>query len=264
MTATAKPKDWKNFDDFAAGIATNRLPVTNALAKSSFKIIFDDKRVLNLAFTGTNSVRWVDGKTEGTGKCDVILVAPDTYFIDVTFAQQPKEAETLIINVKSQRVLSIRSVVREADAKPGEPRVAQIFRAGFIGETAGSAKGIVPAPTRDLIGLRAHYTYSPNHVYEHTYLSSGRYAWQCLVGVQRGHGDVDLTTTYKFAEDQYVFTFREFIIPVASTFFYNFEDMRSTGKFLGVTGAGVIENNPAGAFIRKASMTYYPPGQEPV
>ena len=38
----------------------------------------------------------------------------------------------------------------------------------------------------------------------------------------------------------------------------------ATGKFLGITGAGRIENNPAGAFIRKASMTYYLPGQEPV
>ncbi len=264
MTATAAPKDWKNFDDFAAGIATNRLPVTNALAKSTLKINLEGKRVLSLAFAGANSLRWADGSAEGEGKCEVILVAPDTYFIDITFAQQPKEAETLIINVKSERVLSIRSIVREANANAGEPRVAQIFRAGFLDDTADSATGVVPAPTRDLIGLRAHYTYSPNHVYEHTYLSSGRYAWQCLVGVQRGHGDVDLTTTYKFAEDQYVFTFREFIIPVASTFFYNFVDMRSTGKFLGVTGAGVIENNPAGAFIRKASMTYYEKGQEPV
>lgn len=153
--------------------------------------------------------------------------------------------------------------MREVGANPGEPRVAQIFRAGLI---AGKDQdnSIAPAPTRDLIGLRAHYTYSPHHVYEHTYLSSTRYAWQCLVGEQRGHGDVDLTTTYKFAEDQYIFTFREFTIAVASIFFYNFADLRSTGKFLGVTGSGVVENNPAGAHIRKVSMSYYLLGQEPV
>lgn len=40
--------------------------------------------------------------------------------------------------------------------------------------------------------------------------------------------------------------------------------MRSTGKFLGITGDGHIQNSPAGAFIRKASKTYYLPGQEPV
>lgn len=40
--------------------------------------------------------------------------------------------------------------------------------------------------------------------------------------------------------------------------------MRSTGKFLGVTGSGKIANNPAGAFMRKVSMTFYPPDAQPV
>ena len=31
--------------------------------------------------------------------------------------------------------------------------------------------------------------------------------------------------------------------------------MRSTGKFLGVTSEGKVENKPAGAFIRKKSRT---------
>ena len=88
--------------------------------------------------------------------------------------------------------------------------------------------------------------------------------WQNLVGVQRGHGDVDLATTWKFDDNQYVFGFREFIIPVASIFFYNFDDMRSTGKFLGVTSQGVVENKPAGAFIRKQSRTTYETGREPI
>ncbi len=263
MTDAQAPAEWKNYDDFATGIATNRLPPSASLVGHNMAINFDDGRKIALEFLDAQILTWSEQGSKGHDKCDVVCVAPDTYFVDVTFAQNAKEAETLILNIKTGRVLSIRSVVREAGANPGEPRVAQIFRAGLI---HGPAQGnsMVPAPTRDLIGLRAHYTYSPHHVYEHTYLSSGRYAWQCLVGVQRGHGDVDLTTTYKFAEDQYIFTFREFIIPVASTFFYNFAEMRSTGKFLGVTGAGAVENNPAGAHIRKVSMSYYLSGQEPV
>ncbi len=263
MTDTKAPADWKNYDDFAAGIATNRLPPSAALKGMSLVINFDDGRKLVLEFLSAHNLNWFEKGSNGQDLCDVVCVAPETYFVDVTFAQNVKQAETLILNIKTGRVLSIRSVVRDAGANPGEPRVAQIFRAGII-DGASQGDSIVPALSRDLIGLRAHYTYSPHHVYEHTYLSSERYAWQCLVGVQRGHGDVDLTTTYKFAEDQYVFTFREFIIPVASTFFYNFTDLRSTGKFLGVTGAGAVENNPAGAHIRKVSMSYYLPGQEPV
>lgn len=263
MTDTQAPTEWKNYDDFAAGIATNRLPQSAGLVGKNLAITFEDGRKIALEFLEAQTLSWSEKGNKGQNKCDVVCVAADTYFVDVTFSQNAKEAETLILNIKTGRVLSIRSVVREAGANPGEPRVAQIFRAGIIdGTSQGDSRS--PAPTRDLIGLRAHYTYSPQHVYEHTYLSSERYAWQCLVGVQRGHGDVDLTTTYKFSEDQYIFTFREFIIPVASTFFYNFADMRSTGKFLGVTGKGAIENNPAGAHIRKVSMSYYLPGQEPV
>lgn len=263
MTDAQAPAEWKNYDDFAAGIATNRLPRSEALAGQNFALTFEDGRKLGLQFKKADQVVWSEGDASAADACEVIHVAADTFFVDITFANTPKEAESLVLNIKSGRVLSIRSVVREAGAHPGEPRVAQVFRAGTIDgvDVSGSFR---PQPTRDLIGLRAHYTYSPHHVYEHTYLSSQRYAWQCLVGVQRGHGDVDLTTTYKFAENQYVFTFREFIIPVASTFFYNFEDMRSTGKFLGVTGSGAVENNPAGALIRKVSMSYYLPGQEPV
>lgn len=255
------PKDWKTYDEFAYGIDTNRLPATEALTGSSHKISFEDGRTLKLAFA-KGEVRWSDGKESGTDKVEVIDVAPKTYFVEIVFAGRPKEAETLILNIETRRVLSIYSLVRDAKDAVGEPQVAQIFRPGII--DGGAASGPVPHESRDLIGLRAHFTYSPNHVYEHTYLSSQRYAWQCLVGVQRGHGDVDLTTTYKFDENLYIFTFREFKIAVASTFLYNFNDMRSTGKFLGITGDGRIQNSPAGAFIRKASMTYYLPGQEPV
>lgn len=263
MTDTQAPAEWKNYDDFAAGIATNRLPPSADLIGKSLTIDFEDGRKIGLKFTAANNVEWLENSDKAIEKCEVIGVAAETYFVDTIFSKNAKEAESLVLNLKTGRLLSIRSIVRDAGANPGEPRVAQIFRAGII---AGTVQGnsIVPAPTRDLIGLRAHYDYSPHHVYEHTYLSSTRYAWQCLVGVQRGHGDVDLTTTYKFAEDQYIFTFREFIIPVASTFFYNFADLRSTGKFLGVTGTGAVENNPAGAHIRKVSMSYYLPGQEPV
>lgn len=253
------PKDWKTYDQFAYGIDANRLPTTNILDGQSFSVAFDDGR--RLAFSlSRGEAEWSDDASTGHDKSEVIEVAPDTYFIEFIFASRPKECETLILNTRTGGALSIYCIIRDKDQSVGEPQVAQIFRAGSTGKTGG----FQPAETRDLIGLRAHFTYSPNHTYEHTYLSSQRYAWQCLVGVQRGHGDVDLATTWKFDEDQYVFTFREFKIPVASTFFYNLRDMRSTGKFLGIAGDGSIQNSPAGAFIRKASMTYYLPGQEPV
>jgi len=259
--STVNPKEWKTYDEFAYGINTNRLPLSDELAGQNFSIHFDDGRTLELKLSPGHA-HWRDNTGEGEDPIEVIAVAENTYFVDLTFSLRAKETETLIINTQSGRVLSIYSIVRDKQASIGEPQVAQIFRPGVLAGVEVS--GFVPVESRDLIGLRTHCTYSPNHVYEHTFLSSKRYAWQCLVGVQRGHGDVDLASTWKFDEDLYIFTFREFKIAVASTFFYNFRDMRSTGKFLGITGDGKIENKPAGAFIRKVSNTYYLPGQEPV
>lgn len=258
----SRPANWKNYEDFAAGIDANRLPTTDALVGQSLELNFGGSR-LALQFLTPDQLRWSAGGQGGTDWYEAILVAPDTYFLDLTFKSRPREAATLIVNTASRQVLSVRSIARETPVA-GLPLVEQVFEVGVVGNVPVAPAVMTPHPTRDLIGLRAFYRYSPNHLYEHTYLSSERYAWQCLVGEQRGHGDVDLASTYKFAEDQYLFTFREFKIPVASVFFLNFGDLRSTGKFLGLTGDGAVKNNPAGAFIQRASMTFYDTGAAPV
>jgi hypothetical protein len=264
MNSETRPQDWKHFDDFSAGIATNRITTTKALAGRTLAITLNSGREIDLAFTSPDTVAWSEGRTAGADWYEALEVAPDVFFINMTFAARPTEDEAFIVNTRTRRVLSVRETVREPGEAQGEPRVAQVYMPGVLGDPAVPPAGMEPAPTRDLIGLTAHYEYSPNHLYEHIYLSSERYAWQNLVGVQRGHGDVDLATTYKFDVNQYVFGFREFIIPVASLFFYNWDTMRSTGKFLGVTSAGAVENKPAGAFIKKKSITTYLQGREPV
>ncbi len=255
------PDGWKTYDQFIDGAAANRLPRTDALVGRELAVIPSLAPRLELKFIAPERLVWRSGTSSGEDWCEVVEVAPDTWFVDMTFEAWPREALTLIFNQTSRRALKVRSIVREEEV-PGEPRVMQRFDAGVI--EGGSAEGVTPAPTRDLVGLRTFNVYSPNHTYEHVYLSSERYCWQCLKGVQRGHGDVDLATTFKFAEDQYLFAFREFKIPVASVYFLNFKDMRSTGKFLGITGDGRVSNEPAGAFIAKASMTFYPQDAEPV
>lgn len=255
MTEEKKPADWKTYDEFAAGIATNRLPTSAALVGTTHTVQLPG-RTLTLAFEDLHLVHLSDS-TLGNGVewYEAIEVAPSTYFVDITFAQRPLHATTLVVNTLTRRVLAIECEVRSSAVAQAEPRVAQTFTVGSL--VGGEVSGEVPHASRDLIGLRTWQTYSPNHTYEHTYLSSQRYCWQCLVGVQRGHGDVDMASYYKFAEDQYIFTFREFLIPVASVFFFNFASGRSTGKFLGLTGSGEVSNSPAGAFMQKASRTTY-------
>ena len=267
MTSTThRPAGWKNYEDFAAGIATNRLPPSDALLGRRLRLNLPGL-VLTLRPGAEHALEWEEegGRNgRGQGWYEAVEVADDTFFIDLTQDGRPDEALTVIVNLRSLRVLAIHCRVIDAAETAGQPRVPQDFWVGTLGDDPALATGPVPQPTRDLIGLRTFQTYSAEHVYEHTYLSSQRYAWQCLVGVQRGHGDVDQASYYRFDADQYVFTFREYLIPVASVFFFNFASGRSTGKFLGLTGAGEISNQPAGAFMQRASRTQYPAQAQPI
>ncbi|MEU1272297.1 molybdenum cofactor biosynthesis F family protein [Streptomyces sp. NPDC005799] len=258
MTA-AVPSDWKAMDDFAAGIDANRLPRTEALAGTSLSIAQADGGALYLDLRTGQEVSWRDGAgRQGTDWYEAVEVRDGVHYLTVTDEDRPLRAVVLVINRNTGRTLTAESLIADAPS-PGRPRVGQVFTPGVL--TGSSPRGAEPAPSRDLIGLRALYRYSPNHLYEHVYLSSERYAWQCLVGEQRGHGDVDLADTWGLGDDLYVFTFREFLIPVAATWLYDLRALRTTGTFFGLGADGRAKVAPGGAVIVPLGRATYPDEQ---
>jgi hypothetical protein len=254
--------DYK-YEDYASEMATHRLPQTAALVNQTMKITLDSGTCFELEFADRNEVAWQSGNEGATDWCEVVEVAPQTYFIDLTFGHQPRQSHTFVVNVETRQALAIRTIMREGDVG-NEPRAAHEFSPGVLGDPDIPPSGRKPAPSRDLIGLRGLYVYSPGQCFEHIYLNSRRYAWQCIVGPLRGEGDVDLATVYKFDDNQYIFAFREFGLPVSTVFFYNWDQMRSTGKFFAIGDDGAIANTPAGALITKLSMAFYPPEMQPI
>jgi len=251
------------YEDYAPGLAANRLPQTSALVNQRLDITLDLGMSFKLEFIGRNQVAWRSGNEDGRDWCEVIEVAPDTYFIDLTFTHLPRQSQTFIVNVHTRQVLAIRTIMREGDVG-NEPRAIHRFSAGVLGDPARTPDGRKPAPTRDLIGLRGLYDYGPNQCIEHIYLNSERYAWHGIIGPLRGQGDVDMASYYKFNDNQYIFAFREFGLPVSTVFFYNWDQMRSTGKFFAIGDDGAIANTPAGALITKLSMAFYPLEMQPI
>jgi len=254
--------DYK-YEDYASELAANRLPQTPTLVNQTMKITLGSETSFDLEFADLNKVNWQSGNDGGTDWCEVVEVAPQNYFIDMTFTHQPRESQTFVVNTETRQVLGVRTIMREGDVGD-EPRAVHIFAPGVLGDPAIPPTGLKPAPTRDLIGLRGIYTYSPTQCFEHIYLNSQRYAWQCIIGPLRGQGDVDLATVYKFDHNQYIFAFREFGLPVSTVFFYNWDQMRSTGKFFAIDENGAIANTPAGALIMKLSMAFYPLDAQPI
>lgn len=251
------------YEDYASEVAANRLPPTAALVNQAMKITLDSGTTFDLEFADRNKCIWQSGEQSGTDWCEAVEVAPQTYFIDLTFVDQPRETLTFIVNTETRRVLAVRTIMREGDVG-SEPRADHIFDPGVLGDPASPPAGRKPALTRDLIGLRGLYTYGPNQCFEHIYLNSKRYAWQCIIGPLKGEGDVDMATVYKFDHNQYIFAFREFGLPVSTVFFYNWDQMRSTGKFFAISDDGTLANTPAGAIIMKLSMAFYPLDAQPL
>ena len=250
---------WRTYDEFAAGIDTYRLPQAD-LSGETLSFTFEDGPTLRLEFLDGERVRWsADGPLAASGETDpydAVQVRQDVRFLHLPFTSREGETLTVVHSSRTGRAIGIHSRIG-VETDEDTPQVGQTFWRGTVDGVP--ATGEEPGPSRDLIGRRNVYRYSPVHLYEHVYLSSERYAWQCLQGVQRGHGDVDLSTVWKLDDGLYLFCFREFKIAVASVWLHDLGyALRTTGVFLGLNGSGASEHSRAGGHIYPLSSTTYP------
>ncbi|WP_018682938.1 MoaF C-terminal domain-containing protein [Actinokineospora enzanensis] len=249
--STPPEDEWRTYDEFAAGIATYRLPQAD-LTGRELVVALDDGPVLDLRFVDATHVT-CNGVRD---PYDAIAVRDDVFFVNLPLTSVEGEALTLVFSTTTHRALGVLSVIGK-EAVEGTPQVQQTFWTGTT--NGGEPTGEAPGPSRDLIGRRNLYRYSPDHLYEHVYVSSQRYAWQCLEGVQRGHGDMDLSTVWKFADGLYLFCFREFRIAVASVWLHDLGiALRTTGIFLGLNGEGQSEHSTAGGHVYPLGSVTYP------
>ena len=256
---TADPNEWRSYDEFAAGIDTYRLPNSD-LDGRSLTLTLDDGATISLAFSASEVAWQADGAIASGGErrdpYDAVRVRSDVVFVNLPLESRERESLTIVFSETTHRALVVRSTIA-AEETAGEPQVGQTFWAAVT--DGGSPTGDAPAASRDLIGKRNLYRYSPEHLYEHVYISSQRYAWQCVQGVQRGHGDMDMSTVWKFADGLYLFCFREFRIAVASVWLHDLGyALRTTGIFLGLNGEGAAEHSRAGGHIYPIGSVDYP------
>ena len=286
----ADPNEWRSYDEFAAGIDTYRL-ANVSLDGTAMHLTLDDDATLHLEFRD-GVVHWsssgltprtdgastdaasTDGASTDAASTDVastdpaprpaggvdpydaVRIRPDVVFVHLPLESREREALTVVYSESTHRAIVARSAIAEV-AVEGTPQVGQTFWSAVT--DGGDPTGDAPGPSRDLIGTRNLYRYSPHHLYEHVYMSSERYAWQCVQGVQRGHGDMDLSTVWKFADGLYLFCFREFRIAVASVWLHDLGDqLMTTGAFLGLTGDGAAEHSRAGGRIIPLGTVAYP------
>jgi hypothetical protein len=249
--ADAAGEEWKTYDDFAHGIDTYRKPNVSFGGKK-LSVTYGAGSVIDLNFLDDDSVEWsasgdIHAAAGTVDPYDAVSVREGVFFINMPLTSRDGESITIVFTRSTNRAIVTHSMIA-AEKVEGTPQVQQSFWAGSTDE--GATSGEVPHESRDLIGMRNVYRYSPNHLYEHVYISSTRYAWQCLQGAQFGHGDMDLSTVWKLDHGLYMFTFREFRISVASVWLHDLGyGLNTTGVFLGISAEGTSMHSRAGGYI---------------
>jgi len=225
----------------ASGLSVDRQPSTDRLAGSTLAVALADGTTAELAFAAGGTLRWsgLPGfglARSGTSPVDVVEAAPGVLLATVMLPPSARETMAIILDTAHRHVLFVAS--RLADDRPFErrTRMSQRFTNGVLGDGSAAPVGPAPAPTRDLIGTRAIYRYSEDTIYEHIYLNSRWYSYQCLRGARRGDCGTDETSYLKIRDDVYVVTWREILIDLAAVFVYDMKARRSTGCAWGTPG----------------------------
>lgn len=244
---------------FVGALDTYRMPSSD-LAGSDTVLRFDDELELELSFGPDGRVHWrcaaLDNADGAWDPYDAVAVREDVWFVTVQIASRQRDAVTVVWSTATGRALLTHTWI-EDDEVAGRPRCSQSFHAGVVGGAAPS--GEIPGPTRELIGMRNLYRYGPEVLYEHVYLSTERYAWQCLSGGTVGLGDVDLATVWKFDHGLYLFAFREFGIDVATVWLHDLGyELRTTGAFLARGPEGQALHGKGGGHIYPLGRVVYP------
>ena len=254
------PKEWKNMEDFSAGIDGNRLPATHELIGKKY-VFHGDTGVTAILNLGNSDCEWEFAGKSGKVPYEEIRLCKDTYYIDLVSNKELGETLTLFVNVTTYRAALVHLWLN-LEPKAGETMVQH---EGFCGVIEGGTPSGDPVEyTRDLLGEIAVYQYSPDHFYEHYYINSEHFVWHCLHGEQKGMGACEYARYIKFQDNNYILFWRELLIPTGTVFFIDFNNKRETGKFVGIHGNGEIVNDPGGALVQQICKHWYPKPFQPI
>ncbi|AOI89701.1 molybdenum cofactor biosynthesis F family protein [Burkholderia pseudomultivorans] len=221
------------------------------------------------------ALKWRDaaGGAGGREACRVTRLRDGLVFVDHLDSTARATSVSLVIDLDNGVWTSVVGTLpTEADTHiDAFTRVARglpltgvdaAFRHGTLGGHA--QPGALHASTRELIGKRTMYRYSPTECYEHIYLNENFYAWQCLQGVEAGLADVDRCHYFRIADALYLFVWREKIVPTLGVVLIDLAQRKTDGKIFGYQGGdfGTLSNFPIGAHAQVLNETVHPLGGE--
>ena len=222
-------KEWPAVSVMLDGFGSPSLPDSPALAGTSMDVRYDDDSSVRYRFESVNelSVHTLgsDGGQSSVLAYRAVEVRPSIFYIDYLRGTGAHTHDvSIVVDLSDGRVTTADSCFVD---RGGRIRTHTDFRSGRVQGTGP----IEPRRRTDaLVGKRIFYRYSDSEAYEHIYLNSGTFVWQCVRGGEKGLADVDQTMTFELAENIHIFFWTETVMPVDSFLVIDLAHERSIGR----------------------------------
>lgn len=273
MTTTTSQPDWITVGALGDGFEPESfiLPKVADLAGHSHTLHFASGQQAEVRLEA-DELCWVEqGHAEVRAPYRATSLRSGLYLVDFlkpTGGQA--ESVTLVLDVAAGAFTAVIGRLPSAEERQQGPYERALsgkeltgVEADFLHGTLNKPwqEGACPhLPTRELIGMRNLYRYSPTEVYEHIYLTEDLYSWHCLKGVEGGLADTDRCHYYKIADRLYLFVWREKIIPTLGVLLIDLDQHRSDGKLWGYANRECTEqsNFPVASYCSVMHVIEYP------
>jgi len=248
----------------------NTLPPITDLVGRTISLHCENGWIINHTFTDGEHLSWRMSEGEGDvrqGNEFYVATRPrqNIYFVDFIKSGEHATSVSLVLDFNRNVFLAVMARLPDAEEAltPFITRIAQgkeltSVSADFIRGSIDSPLkegDILPEVTRNLLGKRIEYRYSPFELYEHIYLTDSYYTWRCIEGSEKGLGDTDTCHYYGIDDELYLFVWREKIVPTIGVIMIDFKAMKTTGKIAGYESNdfGAVRNFTVGAHARIVS-----------
>ncbi|VFN06408.1 MAG: Molybdenum cofactor biosynthesis protein F, partial [Candidatus Kentron sp. G] len=241
---TSDNKDWLRLmlalESLEEGFDEHRLPLTDKLAGQKFELYPEgEEGNIFIHFKDASQAEWrLENEPRNTEHYEAMEVRPDIFFVDWVSHADPKKSLSIVLDLVSRESTLLWSQLPSAQDARADlfERIKRtndlsavkthIVHGGVDGERTKKIHG----RTADLVGKRLKHTYSNKHAFEHIYLNERLFCWQSLEGPDKGLADTEPVDYIKIAEDLYLFSWRERIVPWVGIVLIDLVQMRTAGK----------------------------------
>lgn len=270
----ADESHWITVGELAKAFAPDsNIPRSTAdLAGRTFSLYLENGQIVQHRFETESKLSWtvIHGASSGRSSEETYLatrIREGIYFVDFARHEEHATAVSLVMDLAQGivTVLIARLPDKAETLESLAERVAQGKELTAVSATfsAGAVdRPFTPdvprhLPSRELVGRRVEYTYSPTERYEHIYLNDDFYTWHCLAGSEKGLADTDRCHCYKIADELFFFVWKEKIVPTLGAVMVDLDIMRTVGKIFGYQGDDfeAVANFPVGAHARLLNLT---------